>query len=250
MSDNNHQHTDPRPYWEKQNEIFRAIREKGMQAYADEASDLASGFELRDRTIRCIDEGTPGGIHIAGQGILMNQDQLADFCAKAQPDGVTSHEECGACGLYATREHLDAADTDGYGKVWVAKLADICGVPVKGHVAISLMARPSGLHVARAAFYDGTGSFDPTRVSSFPPGFVISRAFLDPAYAKDEVKIAADIAMGAHGFGGLITPEEPFMLIAVAGKRGGVVPLETLLAELREVAAGFGGKVVVDGFAG
>jgi hypothetical protein len=250
MSTDDHAHVDPLPYWEKQIEIFHAIREKGMQAYADEASDLESAFELRDRTIRCIDEGTPGGIHIAGQGILMNQAQLADFCAKAQPDGVMSHEECGACSLYAKRENLDTADTDGYGKVWVAKLAEICAVPVKGHVAVAEMARPSGLHVARAAYYDGTGMFDPTRIPSLPQGFVISRAFLDPAYAKDEAKIAADIAIGAHGFGGLITAEEPFMLIAVAQKRGGGVPLDALLAELREVAAGYGGKVVVDGFAG
>ncbi len=240
-------HTDPLPYWEEQIEVIHAIREQGMQAYASQIADLSSSFELKDRTVRCIDEGTPGGIHLAGQGILMTSAQIADFCAKALPDGVVSHEECGACGLYAKRQQLDPTDTDGYGKIWVTKFAEICAVPVKGHVAVTEMARPSGMHIARVAYYDGTGSFDPTRCSPFPPGFVISRFYLDPAYAKEEAGIAASIAMGDHGFGGLITSEEPFLFIAVAHKNQGV-PLETLLTELREVVSGVGGKAIVDGF--
>ena len=241
MSD--HQHIDPRPYWEKQNETLTGIKEKGMQAFVDGLSNIESAFELRDRTIRCIDEGTPGGIHIAGQGILMNADQIADFCAKAEPDGVMSHEECGACGIYAKREKLDAGDTDGYGKVWVAKLAEICAIPVKGHISVQAMARPSGLHIARVAYYDGTGSFDPAQVGELPQGFVISRA--RPRTRRTSV--AVNIATGSHGFGGLVTPDAPFMLIAVAKAQDGV-PLETLMAELRDVAAAYGGRAVVDGF--
>jgi hypothetical protein len=242
-----HDHTELQPYWDKQLASYQAIKAKGMQAYAEGAGDLGAAFELKDRTIRCIDEGTPGGIHIAGQGILMDESRIADFCAKARPDGVMSHEECGACGIYAKQKGLDAADADGYGKVWVAKFAEICAVPVKGHIAVAEMARPSGFHVARAAYYDGTGSFDPSVLSSLPIGFVISRAYLDPAYAKEEAKVAADIATGSHGYGELITADEPFYLIAVAKKDEGI-PLDTLLKELREVAAGYGGRVVVDGF--
>jgi len=242
-----HHHIDPLPYWEKQSATLTAIKEKGAQAFVDGLLNIESAFELRDRTIRCIDEGTPGGIHLAGEGILMNERQIADFCSKARPDGVMSHDECGACGIYAKREHLDAANTDGYGKVWVAKLADICAVPVKGHTAVQEMARPSGLHVARVAYYDGSGSFDPSQVGDLPQGFVISRAYLDPAYAQEEAKISADIATGPHGFGGLVTPDAPFMLIAVARKQSGV-PLETLLVELRAVASAYCGNVVVDRF--
>lgn len=232
-------------YWASESSLFKEIVELGMQRYVQDRVDMSQAFALTDRSIRCIDEGTPGGLHLAGSGILMSPDAFRAFCERAKPDGAYSHAECGACGLYAKEHGVHLDHPDRCGTEWVSKVATDHGVPDKGTIAIGDMHRPSGFHTARIAYYDGTGVFDWSPASGLPKGFIISRAYLDPDYAKKEVAIACAIAHGDHGFGALFTAEEPFYLIAIADTEE---MLQILKAELEEVASAYHGTVRVDGF--
>ena len=117
------------------------------------------------------------------------------------------------------------------------------------HLPLSEMARPAGLHVARVAYYDGTGNFDPSRLpDALPPGFVISRRYLKPDYARRECEIAVSIALGHHGFGELFTKDTPFILVVVGDPEEKAFLLGSLRTEVEEIARAYGGRVAVDAF--
>lgn len=232
-------------HWEQQQPLFDRIQGSGMQTYVSSIPDISEAFILSDRSIRCMDEGTPGGIHAAGSGILMTDEELTAFLDRARPDGAYSHGACGACGLYAKDAASHEDDPDANGPEWCEKLQREHGIPYKGHIQKEDMARPADLHIARCAYYDDTGVFDGSRVASFPKGFVISRAYLSAAYAQKEATIACRIAFGHHGFGDLFTVDQPFRLIAIAGSEARLAELKK---ELDTVATEFAGRVVVDGF--
>jgi hypothetical protein len=224
------------------------IYKEGAQAFAAGIADLAKAFSPADKSVRCIDEGTPGGLRIAGSGILLGVDKAAELLKASGADGVYSHDECGAAGIYARQNNLDVSKSDEYGKDFAKAVAEKAGLPYKGHIGIGEMKRPSGLHVARVVYYDGTGKFDCEACPAFPTGFVVSRRFLPKDYALEEVKVCIGIATGDHGFGGLITPEKPFMLIAVGDPANPDFSQEKLVAELQGIASAYAGKVKADAF--
>lgn len=240
MSPEQHQH--PIHDWEAIKPIFDQIKKEGFSSYASSLEGLANAFTLKDHCIRCIDEGTPGGIHIAGSGILMEEQSAIEAIKKAHAEGIYSHENCGAAGLYAKANGLDPAHADEYGKAWAKKLAELAGVPYLGHIDASTMKRPEHYHNARVAYYDGTGSFEPTAVEGLPSGFVISRKYLDADYAAKEAQVSVNIATGDHGYGELITSEEPFYLIAIGDE---IHPAEDLAKELSAIAEASDGKVKI-----
>ncbi|KKT19589.1 MAG: hypothetical protein UW03_C0016G0046 [Candidatus Peregrinibacteria bacterium GW2011_GWA2_43_8] len=90
-----------------QSVIVARILENGMRAYSEEITDLDAAFSTDDKVIRCIDEGTPGGVHLAGSGILMDAAQLTASLRAMGATGITSHSHCGAAGLYAKAQGLD-----------------------------------------------------------------------------------------------------------------------------------------------
>ena len=232
----------------KQDTKMKAIYEKGMEEYVKGLADLGNAFKPADRTVRCIDEGTPGGVHLAGSGILLGVDKAAEALKLAGADAITSHAECGAAGIYARSNNLDPARADEYGREFARSLADKTGLPYKGHIEIGEMARPSGFHTARVAYYDGTGKFDCSQAAGLPAGFVVSRRFIGAPYALEEVKVCVSIATGDHGFGGLITSNAPFLIIVIGDPARGEFGLESLKREVEALIAANGGKVEVDGF--
>ena len=234
--------------WQKQDSLFTELYKTGAAGFFGKNGNLAKAFVLKDRSVRCMDEGTPTGVHLAGSGILMGEEKAAAALKIAECDGVYSHAECGAAGIYARTNNLDAAKADEYGIEWSKKIAEKLGVPYKGHIAIGKMARPSGLHVARIAYYDGTGKFDFTADEKMPPGFVVGRRYVDAAYALEEVKVAISIATGGHGFGELITAEAPFLIVVIGDPNNADFSVEKLKVELAEIEKANGGKVKVDGF--
>jgi hypothetical protein len=234
--------------WQKQNPLFVELYKTGAGEFFGKNDNLAKAFELKDRNVRCMDEGTPTGIHLAGSGILMGEEKAAAALKLADCDGVYSHAECGAAGIYAKANGLDAAKADEYGIEWSKKIAEKLGVEYKGHIGLDKMARPSGLHVARIAYYDGTGKFDFTSDEKMPPGFVVGRRYVDAAYALEEVKVAIAIATGGHGFGELITAEAPFMIVVIGDPANADFSVDKLKTELTEIEKANGGKVKVDGF--
>jgi hypothetical protein len=234
--------------FKKQDAMMRQIYEKGFAEYVKGLADFGRAFVRADNTVRCIDEGTPGGVHLAGSGILLGVEKAAEALKLAGAEGITSHAECGAAGIYARTNGLDAARADDYGKEFAAKLSEKTGLPYIGHIDIGKMARPSGYHVARVAYIDGTGKFDCSLVAGLPAGFVVGRRFVSAAYALEEAKVCVGIATGDHGFGELITAGAPFVLVVIGDEAGGEFGLETLKKELEPLVAAGGGKVKVDGF--
>jgi len=232
----------------KQDGLMSLIYEKGFSEYAKGLRDLGQAFTPVQTMVHCIDEGTPAGMHLAGSGILLGVDKAAEALKKAGVTEITSHDECGAAGIYARANGLDVSKSDEYGKEFARKLAEKTGLPYKKHIPIGEMARPSGFHIARVAYYDGTGKFACDWVEDLPGGFQVSRRFIDAAYALEEMKVCVGIATGDHGFGAMITPEAPFVLVVVGDSAGGEFGLEALKKELEPLVETNGGKVKVDGF--
>lgn len=233
-------------FWDQQQEMLSGLY-RGVPNYIADIEDLTAGFKLSDRSIRCMDEGAPGGVHMGGSGILLDKDAARQIAKEMKADGVYSHAGCGAAALYAKQNGLQE-NPDEYGKQWAQELAALSGIPYKGHITTEQMKRPAGFHIARTAYYDGSGEFDFSKVAALPPGFIISRKYFDPAYAAEELKIATQIALGDHGFGSLIDSDHPFLIIAVGNRSNDSVALSLLEEEARAVASAWGNRVVVDGF--
>ena len=244
----NEPYFDPTIYWQEGEQTIREILRVGMNRYTEGLKTLSEAFKLKDHSLRCMDEGTPGGVHCAGSGILLELDEVKDGFAEAHIDGIYSHAGCGAAVFYAKQQGLDAGFADEYGKEWAKSLAGNLGLPYKGHIEAEALARPSNLHIARAVYYDGTGTFDPSVCPDLPKGFVVSRKYMTPEYARKEAEIAIGIAVGNHGFGHKFSGDEPFLLIAVGRKGNNEPSLEKLKEELESVAGNYAGKVRVEGF--
>jgi hypothetical protein len=218
-------------YWRVQEPLFAQISKMGWQRYVDSLPHAKNAFQLSDRDVRCIDERTPGGIHLAGSGILI-QDQAEEILRSAGATGIWSHAECGAARMAGQElrceESLPAGrhgavpslrglfDVDSIAKEWAMAIADRLRVPYKGHIPQELLKGPAAFHIARVIYVDDTGVFDPSKHHGFPPGFVISRKYLPPEYARKEVEIAISIAFGAHGFKDLLTSENPLQIVLIA----------------------------------
>ncbi|MDD5566586.1 MAG: hypothetical protein PHH01_00085 [Patescibacteria group bacterium] len=236
-------------YWEEQLPVFSKIKALGFNRYINTLPDFSRAFMLKDNCLRCIDEGTPGGIRLAGSGILLSENEAISVLKNAAVDGIYSHEECGAAKLYAKENNLDPNQADKYGQDWAKKLAKKFNIGYKGFLKITEMARPSGFHIARVAYYDGTGKFNPDEVKGLPSGFVISRRYLNREYALKEMGIAISIALSDHGFGELITPAEPFFLVPIGDLNDSKMSLEELTKELQPLTEKYQKRVIIDGFA-
>ena len=236
---------DIQSYWDKEREVYAKISDQGMASYIRELPGMDQAFAIKDRSIRCMDEGTPGGLHIAGSGILMSEEELRSYIEKAKPDGAYSHGSCGACGIYAKQAHTHEDCPDDCGPEWCKRMEEMTGIRYLGHIAKEEMNRPADAHIARCAYYDGRGDFDYSLVNGLPAGFIISRAFMTADYALKEAEIACQIAMGGHGYGSLISADEPFYLFVIAKDGEGLAGLKT---ELHSIVDRFEGRVIVDGF--
>lgn len=243
--------------WEAQNVFLSKLLTLGAEKYISGLKDIKNAFILKDRSVRCIDEGTTGGIHCAGSGILMDEKEVVEKFKKANIDGIYSHEECGAAGLYAKANNLDASKSDQYGIDFAKHLSSLLNVPYLGHIGIKEMARPSGLHSARCAYYDGTGRLDPSKTEGLANGFVISRRHQSKEYSLKELKVSISIALGSHSFGEKFTKESPFMLIVIGDPTSSPDPtdptnsnfsVEALKAELKGLEEENNGRVKIDGF--
>ncbi len=214
-----------------------------MENYAKTLPDIHKAFLPQDRVLRCIDERTPGGIHLAGSGILMKDDQLRKTLIEADIKSVWTHAECGAAKLYAEQNGFDPGKADDYARAFGENLEKNFGIKYNGHLSVE----PSGLHTARVAYYDTTGSFDFQNIPELPHGFVINRKYIDPRYAAMEMQVAFQIATGSHGFGNLITPETPFLMVAISDNYNQSLSLEILKTEL-EAIKNNNPLILTDGF--
>ena len=234
-----------------------ALHQDGNFRYGNKL--LPAGcFELDDKILRCIDEGTPGGIHAAL--ILLSDKNAAAFVDKARPSGITSHNHCGAAEIaynnlqYALRELFSGSDS--YGKTYSTALSRRFGLRQKH---LKKLARPEKMHPARLTIYDGTGTVDNSKLNIMPqlaeinggllPAFVISRRYhVDPQDAVNEADITAKIALGDHGFDKLITEEKPFVVMVIGDGGNKKFSSDALMEEVEDLTYTHNGRVIVGGF--
>ncbi len=232
--------------WNDQEPILGSIREKGFSVYGESLADLKQAFTIEDRDLRCIDEGTPGGIHSAGSTILMKKEEAIMALRAAKVSGIYSHAGCGAAGLYAKEHGLPLENADDYSREHARKIAGEMGIPYRGHIGAEEMHRPPEAHIARICYYDGSGSFDYAKSSGLPSGFVISRAYMGRETSLKETAIAISIALGYHGFRERFTKEKPFILVAIGNKENGGTSADELKRELEPLIGEYDGRVVID----
>jgi len=230
--------------WNEQSKLFRKIKEVGFADYANSLKKLSVFFDVEDGWVRCVDEGTPGGLHSAGSGILRDKQEMLKIFRDAQVVGITSHDGCGAAKMFAHAHCGDESCGDEQGKKWAKELALELGVPYR-HISFAKMQRPKEFHIARVVYYDGTGKFDYGDGKKLPPGFIISRKIQNEKDSLAEIVLGLNIAFGVNGFGKLITENNPFFLVAIGQTINEVAKLKK---ELRSLKHTYGKKVIIDGF--
>jgi len=238
--------------WDANALQIEAIVEVGIAQYVANIPNFSRVFNLEDLILRCMDGRTPGGVHLAGSGILLGLEGSLRFAEEVKRlrsrtlEAIAWHADCGAAAAYAA-ENGGATDEEAH------KFAKLYGSEMGVPIVEVKNTHKAGFHPECVVYYDGTGVFDWTRCKGLPCGFTISRAYLgfDADYALREVEIACGIALkphdeGGHGFGELFTCECPLLVVAVAESRK---QLDKLQDELRPVVELYGeGKVHLDGF--
>ena len=100
--------------WKLGQPITAEIMQKGMREYLQDLDGWKRVFELEDFAIRCMDGRTPGGVHLAGSGVLIGLDSAKKFAdavtaSLGQIDAVTWHPDCGAAKIVASKTGQDSA---------------------------------------------------------------------------------------------------------------------------------------------
>jgi hypothetical protein len=263
-------------HWNEQTGTFEQIRHSGGFAfYVKSLPNLAKAFKA-DRYCRCIDEGTENGIRAAGSGIAYVKTEgldkgfigynaiqsginaAAEAFRNAPLLGIYSHEECGAAKLvygllpdvFKGQLKMDhkIESSDEFGDYFAKELAKKLRKRYKGQIHIGHMSRPSGHHITRYTYIDGTGVFNPAAIKGLPNGFVISRKYLGAKETEVEADVSISISTGDHGFGAKITPNQPHVLVAIGNPKIRGLSVQMLKREMQPLVAKYGGKVIVDGF--
>lgn len=231
-----------RGHWERVQSTVDALAGHGMQEYVNSLPSSEGAFRLRDLVVRCIDGRVEGGLRLAGSGIGIGLEKARRFAEVGGATGISYHRDCGAAALWAREQGLPVEEATQYAREFADKLAGELGVSCSE----AWLEGEEGFHDELVVYYDGTGSFDPSRVRFLPRGFVINRRLLDfdAPYALQQVEIAVGIALGEHGFAELFTPDTPLRLVPIGADEQQV---QHLAAELQPWEAAHKGRVVVDG---
>jgi hypothetical protein len=231
--------------WRDSALVREAVERAGMQSYVHMLSNLSDAFRLRDRAIRCIDGRTPGGVHLAGSGILIGAQAAQEFATAARADAVTYHEDCGAARLWAEQNGVALNEADWYAKEFAEELAKALGVPCRQEP----LSGDPGFHRETVVYYDGTGCFDFSQASGLPRGFVVSRRYHagGPSVPLAEARLAVEIALGELGLRDCFTPASPLRLVPIADKVDPSFSLERLTEELGSLGPPDPTRVLVDG---
>lgn len=65
--------------WKKGNAAVAKAVAEGFGGYAATLRDLDRAFHVHDLVLRCMDGRTPGGVHLAGSGILLGLEGAKSF---------------------------------------------------------------------------------------------------------------------------------------------------------------------------
>jgi hypothetical protein len=223
--------------WHAHQDVFETLcHTDDLTRYFSCISHVSSGFGTTDRSIRCMDGRTPGGKHFAGSGILLANRRGKDFAletlAAIHPDGIYSHEECGAANLVATLQGLEPEAGEKLAVEWACEAAEALHIPYLGHLPVD-----APFHNEMATYYDGTGRIDPVRLSDhIVPGFDITRQYHRTACdAQEELMISIGIAFGKNGFNDRFTRERPFLVIVIGHTKDPELSAPRLMEEVLPV---------------
>jgi hypothetical protein len=229
--------------WEEQTDLKARIDKTGIERYFDSFDDLTKReiFHQTDTRVGCMDEGCADcGRRIAGSGILIKDEDRGAFednCRRLGVTEITHHEGCGAAGVYAKQIGSDR-DPAALAEEFSKKTAAEYGT-AESYIPAEEMSRPKEFHATRFAYYDGTGRLNLKNADGrLPNGFVLTRGlYPKTGYAVAEAQLAFEIASGHHGFGELITANEPFEIIVVGSAEDPTMSLEALKKELEPLKA-------------
>ncbi len=234
-------------YFEQQSDTLQKIYNGELEKHIQSQPHWKEAFGVVHRRIVCIDEGVAEeGLHIAGSGILLGEDRTFEIAKNAGVDEVTAHELCGAAALYTANNKQPADKAPENAANFSKSLAERLGVPYSV-INKDQMVRPPEFHIARYALYDAA-EVNSVEKLGLPPGFIISRGILNTKEALADTAIAISIAIGAHGFGNLITTENPFVLIAVGKAGDDQFSTKSLMAELKQLEKDFNHRIMIQGF--
>lgn len=180
---------------------------------------------------------------VAGSFILSEND-LEKSINKFGINTLTSHENCGA-GKVAfgqldksiADKYMDARD---YTIHWTRSMAEKYGLKYE-HINDSEFI--SSYHHEGGIILDSTLKFHPSVYSGMPNMFISNSPAGSPAeYIEAETKVLAGIAFGDHGFGSLLTADDPFYILITAHN----IEEEKKLVEIAKKATqAFGDAVVI-----
>jgi len=181
---------------------------------------FATGIGCMDeRVVRmAVDDPRPPMIRLAGSGILLSP-HISESCnmvvalvKKYRLETISYHRDCGAGAAMATQLGTDALG-DQTAKSFVDRAAEVAGIKA----VCAPLDRIPHHHDAVGHIYSAVPVAP--HVADLPAMFVTSRFAVDAQRGKKELVMAAQIAFGPHGFGGLFTPDQPYT-IAVVGIGG------------------------------
>jgi hypothetical protein len=157
---------------------------------------------------------------IAGEAILLSEDELTCFideCIRQGVEGVDSHEDCGAAGMAFKEDSKGEATSDDLGRAFAKKLAERANLDY-GHIALKDMT--GDIHNERVLCLDGTAMFNPRALleGNKMPGHFVCSGYgfgLGAEYIKKEVPALTGIAL-SHGFEGRFDKDNKFIIIISA----------------------------------
>jgi len=229
--------------WDRQQGLMAKLNRQGAEDFLRSVDKIDDAFEHEKKRVCCMDEGTahmniPGKFEMAGSGILYpaasweeRLDKVADIMIGLGITQITSHDGCGAAGLACKRDGIQTDRPDKYGIKWAQDLQNKIMEKTSGkrdvtyrHIQSKEMVRPDEFHLARVAWFDATGRFNPAALGdNIPMGFVIDYKHdtekatdaTEKNYPFEELKVALSIAFGGHGFGEKFNEQNPFVVVVM-----------------------------------
>jgi hypothetical protein len=214
------------------------LTRKDARRIFNQTPNITTAFALSKRSLTCVDEGTVGGIHLPGSGVLMQTEERREAVRNAGVEEFTTHDNCGAFAIaFPYDRNPNRACCE-----WGQREAALLELPFR-HIPASGMDRPAHLHTATVIYYDATGVFN--RIPGLPTGFVVSRKHFNTA--PKDLALCLDIAFGPHGFGDRFTPRYPLHVIPLAHPTDMSLSLAVLQREVGQAIAQYGRRVRLSG---
>lgn len=125
-----------REVFDAQSSVLENIRTIGFAKYAASMKNLEKAFDPLEHEYSaesgpcacCMDGRTKLGFRAAGSGMLLPEDESAEFLRIHKIKTISAHAECGAAKLYCQREGLPIENADTVAQEWAKNMAEKYGI--------------------------------------------------------------------------------------------------------------------------